>query len=178
VFFDEDAELTVAEERLLQKLIFKILQGFVDKQIISKKLTYEYDKDIKSINIFRFEVKVSFKFNLAYLKINLVKLSITGNKKTPYSKGLTYLNINRIMLMNTTSLKEFKLKDLNLLYKLFSTQYVLDIYYYRTIYDDVVKITPNVFIEGGFNINVDTKNINTNTFWYNIIFLQLSDEVK
>jgi hypothetical protein len=175
LFFEEDYVFSNADEKLVQKLVFKILHDLVDKQFICKQLTYEYVKDIKSINLYKFEAILSLKFNLFDLKISLVKPGVFINKKTPYSRGLTYLSVNRIMLMNSANLKEFQLKDLNLLYQLFSTQYVFDTYYYQQIYNEVFAITPTQFIDEAFNLNHNLKNMDLNPYWYNFIFLEMRD---
>jgi hypothetical protein len=149
----------------------------VGEQYIAQKLTYNYEKDIKSINIFSAEPKIKLKFNLFIFKINLVELNIFINKKTPYSRGLTYLNINKVMLPNTTSLKEFNLKDLALLYKLFSTCYILDLEYYNLIYNDVVKNTPEIFIKPNPTEIPNFTHTAINAYWYNIIYISLRDEM-
>jgi hypothetical protein len=53
------------------------------------------------------------------------------------------------MLLSEGSLKEFKLKDLNLLHKLFSTKYVFDVEYYHKIYGLILENTPTALLESG-----------------------------
>jgi hypothetical protein len=147
LFFDEDFMLTPKDEKIAQRIVLKILHKLNAERIISRRLTYECDKDIKSIYIYSFKAEINLKYNLQHLNISLVGPTIFINNKTPYAKTYTYLSVNRIMLVGEGNLKEFKLKDLNLLHKLFSTKYVFDDNHYCEIYEHILEATPLTLIE-------------------------------
>jgi len=149
LFFDENFNFTTKEESSARRFVLKILNVLVAQEYISRKLTYEYDKELKSIYIYTFESKLNLKFNLHHLKVNLIIPTIFINKQTPYTRNLSYLSVNKVMLLSEGSLKEFKLKDLNLLHELFSTKYIFDVAYYHKIYELILENTPAALLESG-----------------------------
>jgi hypothetical protein len=177
LFYDEDYILEEKEKRLLYAIILKLLKELTSRQHVQMKITYEYDKEFKSIHMYTFIVLVNIKFNVFYFKINLVKLSIFINSEAPYSKGLTYLNVNKIMLNNETNPEEFNLKDLSILDRLFSIEYVFDTYYYNKIYDKIYSATPKSYTDVDNTINFNIKNSNLGAYWYNVIYLNLKDDI-
>ncbi|MFN3188739.1 MAG: hypothetical protein ACK42D_04345 [Candidatus Paceibacteria bacterium] len=147
LFYNDDFRLSATEERVCRRIIIKILQVLVAANLVTKRLTYEYDQEVRSIYIYSFGTEAGLQLNLYHLKINLTAPSIFISNTTPYSKTLTYLGVNKIMLASEGNLQDFKLKDLNLLYKLFNTQYMLDIDYYRELRPHVVASTPVQVLE-------------------------------
>jgi hypothetical protein len=135
------------------------LNELAEKKIILKKQTYEYNPDIKSINMYVFPAAIKMPVNLFYLKINLVKPEVFISNNSSFSRGVSYLNVNKIMLVNILSDKEFNLKNLNLLYKLFSTEYVLDRHFYEKIYQNIVDATPGNLPNTGDNNKLHYKNV-------------------
>jgi hypothetical protein len=179
LFFDDEVVISAQHEKRIQRIGFKILQGLVVDKLAVKRLVYTGEKEIKSINMYQLKAQIHHKINLFYLKVNLVCPTIITNKNTPYSRGLTYLNVNKIMLANITSRKEFNLRDFSLLHKLFATQYVLDEDFYHQVYPEVIAALPSFLpSDNKPRFNLGIKFMYLSAYWYHYIFISLKDEMR
>ena len=175
LFFDDNFKLNTKDEKIARRIVLKLLGLLVGAGFITKRLTYEHERDVRSIYVYTFDVLASLKCNLYHLKINLVIPEIFISNTMPYVKTLTYLSISKVMLTSEGNMRDFKLKDLNLLYKLFSTKYIFDAEYYNEIYPHVLENTPTQLINEPSEWRLNMKETNAGPYWYNLIFLNLKN---